>query len=698
MISRRRPPTVLLAGLSLFLVGTPGLAGQVRPDSGAARLDSVLVEAGRAVTAVGGASALVVNPTRLAYPASPAPSLGDLLRAVPFVLIRQNSRGENEISVRGSDSRQAAVLIEGIPITLGWDSRVDPSLVPLTGVQRITVTRGLSSLMGGPNVLGGMVEFGLTRPGTTSADRHDLSISSGVDGYGGYALSGAGGFRGTTNIGTLTLRAGVSQRARDGFALSGDGGATTGDAGSAADPGRDGEGRLRSNSDLAELDGFVAARLEGGRGRYLGLTATGFQAERGVPAELHIASPRLWRYPDVSRQLMIVSAGTGTGNTPLGVGSLSASAGLSQGSLQINSYSDRSYATVTAREYGDERTITGRVFGTHSLGSRGQVQSSYTNSEVCYDERFNADPAARYRQRLSSAALELEWAVGNVSQISGGVVHDRADTPESGGRVPLGELSRTGWRFGAATTGLDPRLRFHTSISQRSRFPALRELYSGALNRFEPNPDLKPETLLGAELGATLISGGLARAGVDLQVVAFSHRLDDAVVRITQPDRKFRRINRDQLRSQGLELIAGWTSTQDSAGVSVAGSLLLQHVRVRDQTIPTGEANAARAEHQPEFRGSLEVGVPLPLAFRAVGAVRHSGRQFCNHPDLGRLVALDAQTVEDLALTRNWSTGSSRLGQMRAVLAVDNIGDVTAFDQCGLPQPGRTIRVGLELR
>ena len=38
-------------------------------------------------------------------------------------------------------------------------------------------------------------------------------------------------------------------------------------------------------------------------------------------------------------------------------------------------------------------------------------------------------------------------------------------------------------------------------LSRRGRFPSLRELYSGALGRFEPNPDLRSETLLGAEAG-----------------------------------------------------------------------------------------------------------------------------------------------------------------------------------------------------
>lgn len=688
-------PTVLVT-LAVAMVASPA-AGQARPDSAAARLDSVVVLGVPTPTAVGGASAIVVAPTRLAYPTSPSPSLSELLREVPFILIRQNSRGENEISVRGSDSRQAAVMIEGIPITLGWDSRIDPSLVPLTGVQQVTVTRGLSSLVGGPNVLGGMVEFGMTpSPGNDAAARRDLTIASGIDGYGAYAVSAAGGVRRATSLGMLTARVGASQRARDGFALSRRGGSTTDPAAGAVDPGQDGEGRLRTNSDLHELDGFATVRLEGPRGRYLGATVTGFDADRGVPAELHVSSPRLWRYPDVSRRLAIVSAGTGTNATPLGVGSLSASAGLSTGSLQINSYSDATYATVTAREYGDERAATIRILGTHSLRSRGQLRASYTSAEVRYDERFNGDDPARYRQRLSSAALEVEWASGASTDLSAGIVHDQADTPESGGRPPLGQIGKLGWRLGASTRGAHNAVRFHASVSQRSRFPALRELYSGALNRFDPNPDLKPETLVGAEFGATLVSGPVSEAGMSLQAVVFTHRLDDAVVRVTLPDRKFRRINRDRIKSHGLELVAGWTSTPGrDHGVSVTGDLLIQNVRVHDQTIPTGQANAARAEHQPEFRTSWDLGVPLPLDLRGIGSVRHTGRQFCQHPDLRRLVALDGQTVASVAVTRSWAAAG---GSMRGVVAVDNIGDTTVYDQCGLPQPGRTIRVGVELR
>jgi iron complex outermembrane receptor protein len=244
-------------------------------------------------------------------------------------------------------------------------------------------------------------------------------------------------------------------------------------------------------------------------------------------------------------------------------------------------------------------------------------------------------------------------------------------------------------------------LRLHASASRRARFPALRELYSGALDRFDPNPTLRPERLLGFEAGATVVGDAAARAGVTLQAVGFHHRLDDAVARITLPDRRFRRVNRDELRSSGIELLAGWAPAA-LRGVSFTGDLLAQRVRLHDRTLAADEPNERRPEHQPELRGSLDVGAPLPLGLWASAGARYTGRQFCQHPDLGRQVELKAQTVGDAAISRSWPHAGGRagrlLGLLRATLAVDNVTDATVYDQCGLPQPGRTVRLWLELR
>ncbi|HEY7567147.1 MAG TPA: Plug domain-containing protein, partial [Gemmatimonadaceae bacterium] len=136
----------------------------VRRDTTRTELETVTIRAERATpTTVGGASLVVVPITSLRL--STAPVREDALREMPFVHVRQNSRGEIELTVRGSESRQAAVLLDGVPLTLGWDGRTDPSIVPLGGAGSVVLVRGLSSLRQGPNVLGGVLEIGLNRVG-----------------------------------------------------------------------------------------------------------------------------------------------------------------------------------------------------------------------------------------------------------------------------------------------------------------------------------------------------------------------------------------------------------------------------------------------------------------------------------------------------------------------------------------------------
>ena len=664
------------------------LEAQERRDTTAAdsarRVDRVVITAARVPAAVGGTAAVIVRPDSLTR--SAVPLLADALRETPFVLARQNSRGEIEISVRGSDSRQAAVMLDGVPLTLGWDHRSDPSLVPLSGVQSIVFVRGLSSLLSGPNVLGGVIELGLSEDDAGGAARRQLWAGTTVDQYWGRAFSLGGSVPVTLGDGTLTLRAGGGHHARDGFRVTAEARDTTA------------EDDLRTNSDLRHSDAFAAARWQDRSGRYVGITATGYTAERGVPPELHIEAPRLWRYPAQSRVFTALSAGTGLVTTPLGSGSVELAGGYNAGKVEIESFADRGYTTLDGRERGDERTATGRLTASHSLFGVGSLRAALTAADVRYEETLDDDPPSDYQQHLWSTGAEVQWPVSSRVTVGGGLVYDAATTPETGGKESLGRVDAWGWR-GATTVLATEALRVHASASRRARFPALRELYSGALNRFQPNPNLEPEQLTSTELGTTFGGDGVTSTGaLTLQAVAFHHRLEDAIVRTTVPDtRLFVRVNRDEIRSTGLELLGEWRSSTDPRrAVTLTGDVLAQHVRVYDDSASAER----RPEHQPETRAALEVGVPLPAAVRASVAGRYTGAQYCVHPDTGGQVRLDAQTDANLALERSWTLGRSAgvFRSLRTALALDNATNATVYDQCGLPQPGRTLRLVIQLR
>lgn len=681
----------LLAGhrtLALCLLSSLPAAGHAQArrdstkvDSAAQRLGTVSVSATRSAAIVGGTAAVVVRTMELR--SSPAPLLDQALRETPFVLVRQNSRGEMEISVRGSDSRQAAVLIDGVPITLGWDHRTDPSLVPITGAQRLVVVRGLGSLLNGPNAQGGSIE--VTHDASGQSASGQLRAAVGVDQFGssvgtlgyGRRLADVGG-------GALSVYAGMAHRQRDGVALPG------GVIDSTAQDG------LRTGTDLRQTDGFASLRWSNPLGRSLGFTVSGFDAEKGVPPEEHIKAPRLWRYPYNRRGLAMLSASSGFFKTPFGHGSLEVGAALNNGRVKIETYSNRTYTTVSAQELGDERTTTTRALLRHSLGS-ATLRASYTSADIRYEETLSPAAAVNYRQRLGSTGVEIEAPFGGFTQLVGGVVLDRSRSPETGGRTPGQEpFADLGWRLGVSHD-LNERVTLHVSASERSRLPSLRELYSGALNRFRPNPDLRPETLLGFESGVTVSQVLASTATSTLQVIGFRHRLDDAVIRITLSNpTRFMRVNRDRIVSSGLEILGGLVFGVDAnRSVSLSGDATLQRIRIFDETANDLQRHA---ENNPETRGRLEVGVPLPAKLRAFATARYTGRQYCLNADTQREDALTGRSVADLALQRDFAATRGPFGLLRAVLAFDNVGDVAVYDQCGLPQPGRTLRLTLSLR
>ena len=419
------------------------------------------------------------------------------------------------------------------------------------------------------------------------------------------------------------------------------------------------------------------------------LSSMAFGAERGVPPELHVVDPRKWRIPTTRRWVTVLGAGTTIGGSSNGGGTVGIRAAADVGNLEIEEYESLAYQQLVGRETGRHRTLTLKADMSHPVG-RSTLRMSATGADTRYDETLEPGGDARYRQRFLSIAAESEIPLGSDPEAVGfglvlGAALDGSDTPETGGRP--GRDAIWDWGAKAAATYVFPgaEARAHAGLSRRTRAPSLRELYSGALGRFEVNPDLGPETLTASEIGLTY---GLS--GIELQVVGFHHRLEDAVVRVSSGDGRFRRINRDRILSTGLEVVGSATW----GPVSTRLDLTLQDVRLEDPTAPDVQR---QPEYQPWIAGSLALGGRLPLDLQGQLRLAHIGSQYCVHPDLGRDVRLQASTWADLQLARGWRLGGSGSRWLRVIGGVQNLGDAAVYDQCGLPAPGRRLILSLEI-
>ena len=662
----------------LLLVAGSNVVGQSRDSTrrDTTRIPELEVRAVKPILTTGGSSAIRLQLDSVPLPA--APTLEQTFRRLPLLHVRRNSRGESEISARGSESRQVAVLVDGIPLTVAWDSRTDASVLPTTAFREITYVRGLSSMLYGPNVLGGIIELPVGhssyRPSRATAE-----VSSGIDHVGGF------GSRVSTTLplggadGRWMVRAGGSFSDSPGVPL----------ANGIVEPLPGEHENLRVNTDFQSVDGFGSLRYQGGSGSFLSLAAWTFKADRGMAAELGYDDARFWRYPDVHRSMAVISGGTGHHRSPFGgTGDVEASIGVDFGRTDIDVYSARDYQTLDGFEDGRDRTLTFRMLADQTLGSRGDLRTALTMVETRHDEFLPAGEA-RYRQQVMSVGAETDWRLIDMGQginalrLNVGGAYDVAKTPETGGREPKQPTqSELGARVGLTLVAADGRLQTHASASRRARFPALRELYSGALNRFTPNPDLKPENLFAVEAGVTARLGSSS----EIQLVGFRHQMNDAVVRITLPDNKFMRVNRNRLNSHGVELVASTVVGH----VALGGDLTLQSANLTN----TDANTTNRPENLPDAFGGAFVRANVPLGLKLGGEVRYTGTQFCIDPATGDDAELASGAVVNADLSREFSIGSAGglFSRLEGTIAVDNLGDKAMYDQCRLPEPGRLLR------
>jgi iron complex outermembrane receptor protein len=127
----------------------------------------------------------------------------------------------------------------------------------------------------------------------------------------------------------------------------------------------------------------------------------------------------------------------------------------------------------------------------------------------------------------------------------------------------------------------------------------------------------------------------------------------------------------------------------------LAGDLTIKDVTQEDPSEPVGQREP---EYQPWIAGGLGLKAVLGSGFWASGRVEHLGPRYCVHPDFDRDLRLGADTWANVELGYGFNLGSSYSGRRMELLAgVTNSTDAIAYDQCGLPQPGRRLLLQMSI-
>ena len=481
-------------------------------------------------------------------------SVAEAAALAPGVIYtRIGGRNEAAAYVRGFDTRQVPLFIDGVPVYVPYDGNVDMGRFDAFGLGELSIAKGYSPAIYGPNTLGGAINVVSLRP----TQPEEVVARAGV-------FSGEG-VEGALRAGLLRpagyAQAGVSYRERDHFRTSDDFAPTATE-----------DGGRRDNSDSRDLQ--VSAKVAWTPGAKGDEFAVGFvrqDSEKGVPVYAGTDTntlPRYWRYAEWVKNSLYAIGHVQLGQT----GYLKPRFYYDTYENTLEAYDDATYATQTKKSsftsVYDDYAFGGSVEGGLRAGERHDLRAAVHYKQDVHREHNVGGPTSTFKDETVALGAEdrialagkLSLALGAEAAARNSLEADDANAGEAFADNDNAAFNPQAGLFYAVTGGT-----FRATVARKSRFPTLKDRYSYRLGKALANPDLDPETALHYEVGyrgriADHLAGHLS---------GFYSRLDDTIQqvdRVAQDDEGawlYQLRNVGESESAGAEAGLAWTVVPD---------------------------------------------------------------------------------------------------------------------------------------
>ncbi len=439
--------------------------------------------------------------------------LSEAIRYAPGVFVTFGDKSVYTLKLRGVDSRRIALLVDGIPVYEPYYSTFDLKTVSAEGIDSLKLTRGPSSVLYGPNTLGGIVNVVTQRP--TGEPTLSLNAS-----YGELNTRNLG-LRSAFQLDRWAFSGSLQFQDSDGYYIPDE---------------EAGEKLERINSDYrrANLNGKIYFNPSGNT--EILLNAGIHLSDYGMPPDTVASRPRYWRFKKWNRYSFNVGGYTALSEKSI----IRYRAFYVQHDNVLRMFTD-SELTSMRFESTHDNSIYG-VFGLADIATSrtNQLKSSlYYQRDIARTQDDIGNPWNKYDQGIFSLGLEDHFTFAENWMLVAGLSLDHLNkfTGENTSRLnPL---------VGIKYTPIE-QLDLHFSFSQKSRFPSMRSMYSDSSG----NPDLLSEVGTSWELGFTYNGHFLLSGAV------FLTRFKDLIDSVRLPEYDFERIyfNIGKARIDGFEL------------------------------------------------------------------------------------------------------------------------------------------------
>ncbi len=418
----------------------------------------------------------------------------DLLPGVNISAV--GARNESMVYVRGFDLRQVPLLIDGIPVYVPYDGYVDLARFTTFDLAEINVSKGYTSVLYGPNALGGAINLISRKP----VKRFELNGATGW-------LSG--GYRTNVNIGSnlgkFYIQAGASKMNRDSFPLSHD-----------LVAGKNEEGGYRNNSYSSDEKFNIKIAYTPGKKSEYALSYVYQHGKKGTPVysgndtlNSQYKSPRYWQWPYWDKQSLYFVSNTTIDTTQY----LKTRLYYDKFKNQLNSYDDASYTTISRpyafKSYYNDYTVGGIVEYGKTFGSVDNIKATLQYKRDVHREHNEGEPERTMSDGTFTAGVENELKLApTLTLLTGLSYNNRSSITAQDYNSATKQVSDFPSNSNNAVNvqgGLNYELKnagaLHLYVARKTRFATVKDRYSYRMGTAIPNPDLKAEDALNYELG-----------------------------------------------------------------------------------------------------------------------------------------------------------------------------------------------------
>jgi iron complex outermembrane recepter protein len=445
----------------------------------------------------------------------------DAVNLLPGVMIENiGNRNERVVFIRGFDSRQVPLFVDGIPVYVPYNGSIDLSRFSTFDLSEIQVTKAFTSVLLGPNTLGGSINLVSRRP--TEAFEADADAGVGFDDNWAQNV-----YRLAANLGSNQeswyVQGGASLIDQNHFRVSGD-----------FDPAGGENGGRRNNSDFRDLKYSLKLGWTPNATDEYALSYYRQESEKGTPP---YAGPfnvpiRYWRWPVYDKESIYFLSSTSFGSGHY----VRFRAYYDKFDNLLRSFDD---ATFTTQNRGfafnstyDDYTWGGGTELGFDLGPSHFLKVAASFKRDFHREQDDDDePWERFEDLTYTVGAEDTWTLSEATTFIAGVSWNkqesrRADQKAPDGTIlpfPTGSDSAPNVQLGLFHD-LSETTSVHASVGRKTRFPTISNRFSGRFGSALPNPDLEAETSTNYEIGFERQHGGIKYGAA-----AFLSQLEDAI-------------------------------------------------------------------------------------------------------------------------------------------------------------------------